>query len=132
MSQLDGLLRSRRKHAAKRMFSFPSRAHHLGAIAGRAKAARRPRPGRPASVTRPFSYPTRASLAGAVRRLMAAGIPIDKASDDGTHECVYLREPDEKGLELACARPAEEWPRNPDGSLKFPTKPLDIDSLLTA
>ena len=77
-------------------------------------------------------YPTRATLADALRRLTAARIPIDKAWDHGTHEAIYLRDRDENGLELACDRPVEEWPRHPDGSLHFPTKPLDIDSLLRA
>src|SRR4249920_457969 len=62
-------------------------------------------------------YPTRAALADALRRLIAATVPLDGASDHGVSEALYLRDPDQNGLELYRDRPREEWPRNPDGSL---------------
>src|SRR3954470_21846201 len=37
-------------------------------------------------------YPTRADLADALRRLMAAGIPLTGASDHGVSEALYLRD----------------------------------------
>ena len=77
-------------------------------------------------------YPTRAALADALRRLIAARIPLDGASDHGAHEALYLRDPDENGLELYWDRPVEEWPRNTDGALDMFTKWLDIDGLLKA
>ncbi len=76
-------------------------------------------------------YPTRAALADALRRLIAAKVPLDGASDHGTHEALYLRDPDGNGLELAWDRPQEEWPQNPDGSLKLETEWLDVEDLLT-
>lgn len=45
-------------------------------------------------------YPTRQSLADARRRLIAAGIPLDGASDHGVSEALYLRDPDQNGIEL--------------------------------
>ena len=75
-------------------------------------------------------YSTRAALAGAVRRLLAAGISIDGASDHGVSEALYLRDRDDNGVELYWDRPREAWPRNPEGGLAMYTKPLDLEGLL--
>ena len=77
-------------------------------------------------------YPTRASLGDALRRLEAAGISLDGASDHGVSEALYLRDPDENGLELYWDRPKHEWPREADGSLQMVTRRLDLHSLLAA
>ena len=61
---------------------------------------------------------------------MAAKIPLDGASDHGVSEALYLRDPDENGVELYRDRPKEEWPRTPDGRLSMFTKRLDLDDLL--
>ena len=75
-------------------------------------------------------YPTRAALADALHRVMQAGIHLDGASDHGVSEALYLRDPDENGVELYCDRPKEQWPRKPDGSLEMFTRRLDLDDLL--
>ena len=75
-------------------------------------------------------YPTRAKLADALRRLMAAGIPLDGASDHGVSEALYLRDPDQNGVELYRDRPADQWPRTPDGKLAMFTHRLDLNDLL--
>ncbi|MES2658755.1 MAG: VOC family protein [Verrucomicrobiota bacterium] len=75
-------------------------------------------------------YPTRASLADALRRLVAAKIPLHGASDHGVSEALYLRDPDENGVELYRDRPREDWPLAPDGSLAMVTLPLDLAGLL--
>ena len=77
-------------------------------------------------------YPTRAKLGDALRRLVAAGAPLDGAAAHGVSEALYLRDPDENGVELYWDRPMEEWPRTPDGGLAMFTKALDLDSLLAA
>lgn len=77
-------------------------------------------------------YPTRAALADALRRLLAAGIPLDGASDHGVSEALYLRDPDDNGVELYWDRPQSEWPRNEDGSINMYTRPLDLERLLRA
>ena len=56
-------------------------------------------------------YPTRAGLADAYRRLKAAGWPIRQATDHGTHEAIYVSDPDGNGVELMWDRPVDEWPR---------------------
>jgi catechol 2,3-dioxygenase len=75
-------------------------------------------------------YPTRAELADALKRITAAGIPLDGASDHGVSEALYLRDPDQNGVELYWDRPQESWPHSPDGTLTMFTKPLHLDSLL--
>ncbi len=75
-------------------------------------------------------YPTRASLADALRRLIVAGIPLEGASDHGVSQALYLRDPDDNGVELYWDRPREDWPRNGDGSLVMVTERLDLDDLL--
>lgn len=76
-------------------------------------------------------YPTRAELARAAVRLAATRTPIQGASDHGTHEAIYLADPDGNGLELAADRPREQWPDIGDPSL-FVGGPqlLDLDGLL--
>ena len=66
-----------------------------------------------------LNYPTRAGLADAVRRLQEAGWPLRQLSDYGTHEAVYLSDPDGNDLELCWDRPPEEWPLEADGRAKF-------------
>jgi catechol 2,3-dioxygenase len=75
-------------------------------------------------------YPTRALLADALRRVLAANIKLDGASDHGVSEALYLRDPDENGVELYWDRPREEWPRDPDGGLAMFTRRLNLDALL--
>ncbi|MCB1230754.1 MAG: VOC family protein [Verrucomicrobiae bacterium] len=75
-------------------------------------------------------YPTRADLANALDRLQRAGIPLDGAADHGVSEALYLRDPDQNGVELYVDRPQELWPRDSDGKLEMFTRPLDLASLL--
>ena len=75
-------------------------------------------------------YPTRAALADALCRLIAAGIALDGASDHGVSEALYLRDPDHNGVELYCDRPQQLWPRTPEGKLDMITRRLDLDDLL--
>ena len=65
-----------------------------------------------------------------MRRLIEADIPLDGASDHGVSEALYLRDPDENGVELYWDRPREEWPRTADGNLSMFTHRLDLMALL--
>jgi catechol 2,3-dioxygenase len=69
-------------------------------------------------------------LADALRRLIAAGIPLEGASDHGVSEALYLNDPDSNGVELYRDRPRAEWPRTSDGELAMVTAPLDLRDLL--
>ena len=75
-------------------------------------------------------YPTRAALAEALRRLIEAKIPLEGASDHGVSEALYLRDPDDNGVELYWDRPKEQWPRTADGQLAMYTRRLDLMNLL--
>jgi catechol 2,3-dioxygenase len=77
-------------------------------------------------------YPGRAELGDALRRLLAAQIPLEGASDHGVSEALYLRDPDSNGVELYRDRPREEWPRDAKGGLAMFTRALDLKGLLAA
>ena len=106
--------------------------HHIGLNTWESAGGQPPAPGTTGLFHLAILYPTRAALADALRRLMEAGIELDGASDHGVSEALYLRDPDENGVELYWDRPEAEWPRNPDGSLAMTTVRLDLDDLLTA
>jgi catechol 2,3-dioxygenase len=75
-------------------------------------------------------YPGRPELADALRRLIAAKVPLDGASDHGVSEALYLRDPDENGVELYWDRPRDKWPRDEKGGVAMYTRRLDLDGLL--
>jgi catechol 2,3-dioxygenase len=74
--------------------------------------------------------PHACALADALRRLTAAGVALDGASDHGVSEALYLRDPDENGVELYRDRPREEWPMSDDGGVAMYTRALDLAALL--
>ena len=84
--------------------------HHIGLNTWESRGGSPPPPGSTGLYHIAILYPTRAALADALRRLIAAGIPLDGASDHGVSEALYLRDPDENGVELYWDRP-EAWPR---------------------
>ena len=61
---------------------------------------------------------------------MQAEIAIDGASDRGVSEALYLRDPDENGVELYWDRAEKDWPREPDGKLKMMNARIDLKALL--
>jgi catechol 2,3-dioxygenase len=69
-------------------------------------------------------FSSRAELAAAVKRLVDAGVPLRQLTDHGTHEAVYLSDPDGNDLELAWDRPPDQWPRG------FVDRELVLDDLL--
>jgi catechol 2,3-dioxygenase len=75
-------------------------------------------------------YPSRAALGDALKRLNAANIPLDGASDHGVSEALYLRDPDSNGVELYWDRPQAHWPRTPEGGVNMVTEPLDLHALV--
>ncbi len=77
-------------------------------------------------------FPTRRELASAVLRLASTQTRIDGASDHGVSEAIYLRDPDDNGIELYADRPREAWPppRNRDESVAMYTIALDMEDLM--
>jgi catechol 2,3-dioxygenase len=104
--------------------------HHIGLNTWESLGGPPPPPGTTGLYHVAILYPTRAALADGLRRVMAAEISLDGASDHGVSEALYLRDPDDNGVELYWDRPMNQWPRTPDGSLAMFTRPLDLDDLL--
>jgi catechol 2,3-dioxygenase len=104
--------------------------HHIGLNTWESKGGHPPAPGTTGLFHTAILYPTRPALADALHRVREAGIQLDGASDHGVSEALYLRDPDQNGVELYRDRPAAEWPRNPDGSLAMFTRKLDLDDLM--
>ena len=78
-----------------------------------------------------FLYPTRKSLAETLQKIIAADYPLEGFADHGVSEAIYLRDPDNNGVELYVDRPKETWQKNADGSIVMVTEPLDIENLLS-
>jgi catechol 2,3-dioxygenase len=92
------------------------------------------RPGRTAGIYHyALLFPTREELARAAIRVIGTRTRIDGASDHGTHEAIYLPDPDGIGIELAADRPRELWPSYADSEfMRGGPKPLDVDDLLAS
>ena len=106
--------------------------HHLGLNTWESLGGSPPPPGTTGLYHTAILYPTRHDLADALRRLINAGYPLDGASDHGVSEALYLRDPDENGVELYWDRPQDQWPRDPNGGLAMVTARLDLEGLLAA
>jgi catechol 2,3-dioxygenase len=104
--------------------------HHLGLNTWESKGGSPPPSGTTGLYHVAILYPTRASLADALRRVLAAGIELDGAADHGVSEALYLRDPDGNGVELYWDRPREQWPRLPGGELAMFSHTLDLAGLL--
>jgi catechol 2,3-dioxygenase len=77
-------------------------------------------------------FPTREALAHAVLRLADTRTRIEGASDHGVSEAIYLRDPDDNGIELYADHPRDAWPapRTPGERFAMYTIALDMRSLL--
>jgi len=104
--------------------------HHIALNTWESLGGSPPPPGTTGLYHTAIVYPTRAALATALRRVLAAGIPLQGAADHGVSESIYLSDPDENGVELYCDKPKEKWPRTSDGKLEMYTRRLDLHALL--
>jgi catechol 2,3-dioxygenase len=104
--------------------------HHIGLNTWESAGGSPPPPHSTGLYHLAILYPTRALLADALRRLIAAGVELDGASDHGVSEALYLRDPDGNGVELYWDRPPEKWPRTTGGEIAMFTRALNLDGLL--
>jgi catechol 2,3-dioxygenase len=74
--------------------------------------------------------PSRRELALHLERLRNHRWPLDGAADHGVSEALYLRDPDDNGIEIYRDRPRDEWPKGRNGELVMFTHALDLDALL--
>jgi catechol 2,3-dioxygenase len=104
--------------------------HHIGLNTWESQGGSPPHRGATGLYHVAILYPTRAELAGALRRLIDAKVPLDGAADHGVSEALYLRDPDGNGVELYWDRPKEQWSRNAQGGIEMFSHPLDLQALL--
>jgi catechol 2,3-dioxygenase len=104
--------------------------HHIGLNTWESRGGKPPPTGTTGLYHLAILYPSRAALAAALRRLIAAEVPLEGASDHGVSEALYLRDPDGNGIELYWDRPRERWPRDDAGNLQMDTRRLDVEQLL--
>lgn len=104
--------------------------HHIGLNTWESKGGKPPPRGTTGLFHTAILFPTRIELARALKRVLDADIPIDGAADHGVSEAIYLRDPDENGVERYRDRPEPEWPRDATGKIAMYTRPLDLDALL--
>ena len=101
--------------------------HHIGLNTWESLGGSPPLPGSTGFTTLQFSIRRALSLR---MPCLGAHISLDGASDHGVSEALYLRDPDDNGVELYWDRPPEKWPRTADGKVDMFTRSLDVDSLL--
>ena len=104
--------------------------HHIGLNTWDSAGGSPPPPGTTGLYHLAILYPTRPELADALRRLIAASVQLDGASDHGVSEALYLRDPDDNGVELYWDRPQDQWPRDEHGGIAMFTRGLDLEDLL--
>ncbi|QMV18134.1 glyoxalase [Granulicella sp. 5B5] len=106
--------------------------HHIGINTWESLGGQPPPPGSTGLYHLAILYPTRAELGNALQRLIHAKIQLDGAADHGVSEALYLRDPDNNGVELYWDRPRSDWPHEASGSIAMFTRPLDLHALLAA
>jgi catechol 2,3-dioxygenase len=104
--------------------------HHIALNTWESRGGAPPAPGSTGLYHLAILYPTRRDLADALRRVMAAGLELDGASDHGVSEALYLRDYDQNGVELYWDKPREQWPVTPAGELNMTSARLDLRGLL--
>lgn len=104
--------------------------HHIGLNTWAGKDATPPPSGHTGMYHVAFLYPSRLELAKILRNLMDAKYPIDGSADHGVSEAIYLRDPDENGIELYVDRPRKEWKVGNDAMVEMVTQPLDLNGIL--
>ena len=104
--------------------------HHIGLNTWESKGGNPPPPGTTGLYHTAIVYPTRVDLANAFKRVLASGLQLDGAADHGVSEALYLRDPDQNGVELYWDKAEKDWPRGADGKLKMVNARIDLGALL--
>ena len=104
--------------------------HHIGLNTWESAGGTPPTAGHTGLYHLALLYPDRPALGAAIRAVQDAGVPIEGTADHGVSEAVYLRDPDDNGIELYRDRPEADWPRGPDGALQMVNAPLDVPALV--
>ena len=73
--------------------------------------------------------PNRESLASTYLALKNSGVYYDGFADNLVSESLYLRDPENNGIEIYRDRPARDWPRDSEGNIMMDTLPLNLQSV---
>jgi catechol 2,3-dioxygenase len=104
--------------------------HHIGLNTWESQGGAAPAAGTTGLYHLAILYPTRSDLGRALRGLIRHGVQLDGAADHGVSEALYLRDPDQNGVELYWDRPKDLWPRDQYGGIAMYTRALDLEALL--
>ncbi len=104
--------------------------HHIGLNTWAGKGAKSAPMGHTGMYHVAFLYPTRKALAIVLKKLIDAGYPLEGSADHGVSEAVYLRDPDNNGVEIYVDRPKETWKVSNDGMVEMVTEVLNIEDVL--
>jgi catechol 2,3-dioxygenase len=75
--------------------------------------------------------PDRKSLASTYLALRGSGVRYEGFADHLVSESLYLRDPENNGIEIYRDRQASEWSYDSEGHVKMDTLPLDLNSLVS-
>jgi len=78
-----------------------------------------------------FRVPSQAALGDALGRI-ESDWRLTGASDHGVSEALYLRDPEDNGVEVYRDRPRTDWPLADDGRVEMGTRRLALDPLREA
>jgi catechol 2,3-dioxygenase len=76
-----------------------------------------------------FRFPNREKLANELLRIVAAGWPLQGASDHRVSEAIYFADPEGNGIEIYRDRPREQWPKLQE-TVQMGNGPLDLQKLI--
>ena len=104
--------------------------HHIGLNTWESHNG--PQPGPRATGLYHFAIlvPSRKELARSIKRLAEHNWPLEGSADHGVSEAIYLRDPDNNGIEIYVDRPKEEWGRDENGELAMVTAQLDMEGIM--
>ncbi len=109
--------------------SFGGYHHHLGLNTWESKGTTPPPHGHTGLFHFAILLPSRYKLAKVVKNIIDQNYQFEGFADHDVSEAIYLRDPDNIGIELYCDRPESEWKKE-DGNITMTTKPLDLENLL--
>jgi catechol 2,3-dioxygenase len=104
--------------------------HHIGLNTWESKGGQPPAPGTTGLYHTAILYPTLVDLANAMKRVVSSGLELDGAADHGVSVALYLRDPDQNGVELYWDKPQDQWPRGADGKIAMVNARIDLAALL--
>ena len=117
--------------ASAAFLSYGGYHHHLGLNTWESAGGAPPAGGTTGLYHLAVLFPDRQALARVLKRIIDADWPIDGAADHGVSEAIYLRDPDDNGIELYRDRPEAEWPKDEKGAMTMVNAPLDVQKLLS-